>query len=172
MRKSLRLILALAPLLALAASPCYANPLNPDFPISRDGPSTLLFYLCPVIEAVIILFIFRGRFVSFIRMVAPFLLIVLLNFVTILATLRWASDLLQPEHTRLVYLAEILPLVVEPLALMALFYILYRMHVTSRPASVWRILLAVLLANVVTFLLGLAFYEFWPAPYNMLSYPG
>ena len=157
--------LALLPLLFL--EPSYANPINPDFPIVGSGPFTLIVWiLSSLIEAAIIVFLLRRKLLNSRARTGMFLLIVLLNLITIVVTWIIGMQLLTPEHPNAVYLAELFPLIFEFLALLGLFSIFKHRNILDRVTPGYTLFLN-LAANLVTFILGLAFFQYWPTPYNL-----
>jgi hypothetical protein len=154
-------------LFLLFSQPCAANPINPDFPISGRGNIVLvLWILCPLIEASLIIYILRRILAGRNAKVIAFIFIFLLNQITILATWHFGMKLLHSANHNSVYLAELIPLSSEFVILLGFFYVLYKLHITSEPVKPGRMFLIVFAVNLATFLVGLAFYRYWPTPYT------
>ena len=96
-----------------------------------------------------------------------FLLIVLMNLITVIATWGIGMQLLTPEHPNAVYLAELFPLIFEFPILLGLFGIFYKRGNILERITPRYILFLTLAVNLLTFILGLIFFQYWPTPYNL-----
>lgn len=160
------LFLVLAP-----AEHCYANPIDPNFPITSSDPARIiLIFLCPVIEAGLITFLLRLFFVKTRWKVITFIFLFFFNIVTVVITWGIGNQLLYSGAPNTVYLAEFLPLIVEPLVLLLYFWILYKAGKLTERLKTNYIILLVIASNIITFLLGLIFFQYWPTPYNLVEY--
>ena len=139
--------------------PCYANPVVPRDRFQIWNPDTILYLwtLCPLIEALVIVFWLRNRFTSPGAAILPFILIVLLNLLTVPATQILAAILYGQGNLYKMYLAELLPLAVESAALFWFFKHLRWNGNISKPVSLKLTLLLVLIVNAITLLIGLIF---------------
>ena len=126
----------------------------------------LLWIICPLIEASAIIFILRRKFTSVKAKVISFILIDVLNFVTIPITAILAKPLLQREDPTRVYLAEAFPLAAEFLAILLLFTILYKRGSISETLKPFDVFLLTCIVNLLTFLVGFFFYRYWPTPFT------
>ena len=166
-RSRLKLLALLLPLILflLFSAPCAANPINPDFPLSNRGDLFLLLWLiCPLIEASVVISILWRRFTSGKAKIVSFVLIYILNLVTIPITALLAHPLLQKDNPNRVYLAEWFPLVAEFLALWLLFTVLRKRGSLAAPVKPFHIFLLTFGVNLLTFLVGFFFYRYWPSP--------
>jgi hypothetical protein len=173
--KSLRLpvLLLVVSTIILLPQPISANPINPDFPITGRGDFVIIIWLVSaLVEASIIIFALRHRFASVKARIKPFISVMVLNLITIPITMMLGNRLLKSDAHNTVYLAEIFPLVVEFLALLGLFAFLYKRKVIAKPPAPVNIFYLTFAANLVTFLLGLAFFHYWPTPFNPYPLPG
>jgi hypothetical protein len=75
------IFLSLLPVL-LVSNPVSANP-TPVNPVLSSAGGAILWVICPVIEASAIIIIFKNRFVSNRAAILPFILICVLNYLTI-----------------------------------------------------------------------------------------
>jgi hypothetical protein len=154
------------------AQPCYANPINPNFPVTTNfNVDFLLWLICPLVEAAIITSFIKSRFTNPRALTISFIIIAIMNWITIPITQIFARDLLSNYfefHTisyYVIYLAEVFPLITESVVLILIFHS-FSKRLFSKPISIDVILLLVLIANIVTFFIGFIFYRYYPAPYN------
>jgi hypothetical protein len=149
--------------------PCYANPINPDFPYYNPHPGVyvVLWVVCSVIESAIIIYVLRNKFFRRLSLIFTFVVIVILNLITMFFTSLLGDRLFfGSNHPNFVYLAELLPLIVESLVLILLFKFLHEYGTIVEPISTKSLLLLVLVVNIVTFLVGLSFFRCFPASYS------
>jgi len=84
-----------------------ANPINPDFPATgREELFLLLWIICLLIESLVIITVLWRSFTSAKAKIVSFVLIYILNLVTIFSTTILAHQLLQKDNPNRVYLAE------------------------------------------------------------------
>ena len=153
------------------AEHCYANPIDPDFPITSSDPARIiLLFMCPIIEAGLITFLLRRFFIKTGWKVITFILLFFLNIVTVVITWGIGNQLLYSGVPNTVYFAEFIPLIVEPLVLLLYFWILYKAGKLTERLKANYIILLVIAFNILTFLLGLIFFQYWPTPYNLVEY--
>jgi hypothetical protein len=151
----------------LTATPCYANPVRPFNLHASAGYWVILWPVCPLIEALIVVFFLKRRFAYPGIPTRPFLLVVLLNLLTIPITQIIGDVIIYNASTpNLVYLAELFPLCAEFFVLRWLFNSLYRHKLISQPITSGYTFLLTLAANLITCLAGLAFYRYWPTLFN------
>lgn len=170
-KKRLPHVILLAGLMSIVNMPvCYANPIIPGSPdLTVPLHSILvLWILSPIIEALFIVFILKWIFAYSITFIRPFLLVVLLNLMTIPITQIFGTYLISSQDNHnIVYLAELFPLVSEFLVLKLIFNHLHRHGNISENVSARRTLLLTLGANALTFGLGLWFFYYFPAAANL-----
>ncbi len=165
------IILATLGLLLIITQPCYANPIDPYSPIKMSPPYTL-WLISPAIETVFIVCIFRFRLARWKSLIWPAIAIYFLNLITLPITQYMAHELFtwnQPLYHYnygLVYLAELFPLIVEFVVLWLMTRALNNSWHISTAITPELTALVVLGANLVTFILGFAFYYYFPTPYN------
>ena len=163
--------LALLFLLLVPSSHCFANPIDPNFPITSSEPArTILIILCPIIEAGIITFMLRRLFIKTRWKVITFISIFFFNIITVVITWGIGNELLYSDVHNTVYLAEFFPLIVEPLVLLLYFWILFKTRKLTEQLKVKYVILLVLAVNILTFLLGLLFFQYWPTPFKLVHY--
>jgi hypothetical protein len=154
-------------LFLILPQPCYANPINPGFPLYTSNYWVFLWIVCPLIESVIIVSILKYRF-SFPGLpLRPFLLTFLLNFISLPISQVFSSALLgQLRAHYVVFLIELFVVVFEFLILNWLFSSLYKRGAITNAVTLGGTLLITLVANLASFLVGFAFYYYWPAPFS------
>jgi hypothetical protein len=161
-------VLILAAVFCLPA-PCSANPIPMVGYYTSDIPPVYLWLLSPLVEVLVILLVLWRSFSNRQALVRPALLIYLLNFITLPATQYLAIWLFNYVHHTAIYAAELLPLAVESVFLKLIFNSLYKRGSLKAPVSLKRTILIALLANTVTFILGVLFYHYFPTTYSRLK---
>jgi hypothetical protein len=165
--------LAILTLLFLVLAPaehCYANPIDPNFPITTSEPARIiLIFLCPIIEAGIITFVLRHYFINTKWKVSTFIIIFFFNIITVVITWGIGNELLYSDVHNTVYFAEFFPLIFEPLILLLYFWILFKTGKLTERLKVKYVVLLVIGVNVLTFLLGLIFFRYWPTPFKLVD---
>ncbi len=165
--------LAILTLLFLVLMPdkhCYANPIDPNFPITSSEPArSILIFLCPLIEAGLITFFLRRFFTKTRWKVITFIFLFFFNIITVVITWGIGNQLLESEFHSTVYFAEFFPLIIEPLVLLLYFWILYKARKLTEQLKVKYIVFLVIAVNIVTFLLGLLFFQYWPTPFKLVD---
>jgi hypothetical protein len=158
------IFLSLLPVL-LVSNPVSANP-TPVNPVWSSVGGAILWVICPVIEASAIILIFKNRFVSNRAAILPFILICVLNYLTIPPTglLYW---MIYEEARPIYFVAELLPVTVEFIFLLFMFRIMTRKKFIVKPISVRDLLLTVIAVNMFTYLLGLASMDLWPDVFHL-----
>jgi hypothetical protein len=147
------------------SKPCLANPINPDARYITEALHPLLFFLSPLVESLAVLAILAWMFKlnlakSWTRL---FLLVFIVNFITLLPTQYLASYLLDNFNLAAMYSVEILVIIVEWLFLALIFSTLFRHKDISRPVSIKQVLLITIVVNALSFALGLAFFRYFPS---------
>jgi hypothetical protein len=157
-------------LVLIPAKHCYANPIDPNFPVTSSEPERLiLIFLCPLIEAGLITFLLR-QFITETRWkFFTFIILFFFNIVTVVITWGIGNQLLYSGVPNTVYLSEFFPLIVEPLVLLLYFWILYKTGKLTERLKVKYIIFLVIAVNILTFLLGLLFFQYWPTPFNLVN---
>jgi hypothetical protein len=169
MKLLFRVLLAFLLLFIIYSSipqPCFANPINPDFPYRLGVEPFGLWLLSPLVEALFIIIILLKRFTNYKAGIGTFLLIYLLNLITLPITQLLASFIFTSVSHPLSYLAELFPLVVEFYFLKKIFNSLFKHGRIKTPVTVKQTILITLAANALTFILGLLFYRYFPALLN------
>lgn len=163
-------VMTLLFLTLVPAEHCYANPINPDFPITSSDPARIiLIFLCPLIEAGLITFLVRRFFIKTKWKVNTFIFLFFFNLITVIITWFIGSELLHSEVHNRVYLAEFFPLIIEPPVLLLYFWMLYKAGKLTERIKAKYIILLVIAANILTFLLGLLFFQYWPTPFKLVD---
>jgi hypothetical protein len=162
------LLLILAAVFCLP-QPCSANPIPLTGYYVSDITPVYLWLLSPLVEVVVILLVLRRNFSNKQALVRPALLIYLLNLITLPVTQYLAGWLFNSVCYTAIYAAEMLPLVVESIFLKLIFNALYKRGSLKAPVSLKRTILITLLANVVTFVLGVLFFHYFPTIYSRLQ---
>jgi hypothetical protein len=163
-------VMTLLFIVLMPAEHCSANPIDPNFPITSSEPARIiLIFLCPIIEAGLITFLLRRFFIKTRWKVITFIFIFLFNLITVVITWGIGNQLLNSEVHNTVYFAEFFPLIVEPLVLLLYFRILYKAGKLTERLKVKYIILLVIAANILTFLLGLIFFQYWPTPFKLVD---
>jgi hypothetical protein len=148
--------------------PCSANPIPMVGYYTTDIPPAYLWLLSPLVEVLVILLLLWRCFSNRKALVRPALLIYLLNLITLPVTQYLAGWLFNSISHAAIYAAELLPLVVESVFLKLIFNSLYKRGSLKAPVSLKRTILITILANAVTFILGVLFYHYFPTAYNRL----
>jgi hypothetical protein len=168
----IKVIAILIPLVVFfcLAQPCYANPIDPNNHVRFGPPPFVLWIISPLVEALLIIIILKWRFTNHKPFLRPFLIIYLLNFITLPITQVLASFLVsflfKEKYLFLVYSAEIFPIITEFIVLFWLFQSLYRRGSISKTITPENTLIITLIANLATFLIGFAFYRYFPSFYT------
>jgi hypothetical protein len=154
------------------AEPCYANPVVVIGSSYSTDMFWVLWIICPLIEALIITLLLKLRFKYPGKPLKPFLIITLLNLITIPITsilgmllVLLIYDLSKASfHSiyQFAYIAELFPLIVEFFVLRWLFANFNKQGFLSKPVKDGYTFLLTLGVNIITFLLGFIFYNYWP----------
>jgi hypothetical protein len=149
--------------------PCLANPLPIEPPeFTQNINPVYLQLLSPLVEAVAVVLILAWKFKLNLKKASlgVFVLVYILNIVTLPITQYLASYLFNDVNHTAIYLAELFPLVVESIFLKLIFNSLYKHNNIVKPVTVKQTILVCLTVNALTFILGLLFYRYFPTWLN------
>lgn len=133
-----------------AIQPCYANSVVPT-PGNSPTCVVLVLVCSPIIELIVIVIALRGKIREGAKRSRLYIPVLAINMFTVMVTqvLVWNMGMW--------LLAELLPVLVEFAFLRWLFNSLDRDGFIIERISSWRVFTLVLLANLVTFVLGLLY---------------